>query len=124
MNPVARTAVLMSLVIAPVALAACQASAPGPATIVFEEMRFVPNRLDATIGEPLRVTLVNRGQERHDLNFPSLHMPDLEGVQAILEPGEIRVITLTFDQAGTHTFQCSLPGHAVAGMTGAAFVRP
>jgi uncharacterized cupredoxin-like copper-binding protein len=51
-------------------------------------------------------------------------MPGLQGVEAILEPGETRTITLTFDQPGTHTFQCSLPGHAVAGMTGAVFVRP
>lgn len=124
MTPVARMALLMTVVLAPVALGACQSSAPGPATIVFEEMRFVPNRLDATVGEPLRVTLINKGQQRHDLDFPALHMPGLEGVQAILEPGETRTITLTFDQAGTHTFQCSLPGHAVAGMTGAVFVRP
>lgn len=124
MKPVARTSLVMTLVLAPVALGACQASTPGPATIVFEEMRFVPNRLDATVGEPLRVTLVNKGQQRHDLNFPSLHMPGLVGVQAILEPGETGAITLTFDQAGTHTFQCSLPGHAVAGMTGAVFVQP
>jgi uncharacterized cupredoxin-like copper-binding protein len=31
---------------------------------------------------------------------------------------------LTFDQPGSHTFACSLPGHAAAGMTGAAFVAP
>lgn len=124
MKPVARSALLMTFVIAPVALGACQASSPGPPTIVFEEMRFVPNRLDATVGEPLRVKLINNGRERHDLNFASLHMPRLEGVQAILEPGETRTITLTFDQPGTHTFQCSLPGHAVAGMTGAVFVGP
>ena len=124
MKPVARTALLMTLVIAPVAIGACQASQPAAPTIVFEEMRFVPNRLDATVGVPLRVTLINKGRERHDLNFPAIHMPYLEGVEAILEPGETRTITLTFDKPGTHTFQCSLPGHAVAGMTGAVFVRP
>jgi uncharacterized cupredoxin-like copper-binding protein len=123
MKPVARTALVMILVTAPIAIAACQASSPGPASIVFE-IRFVPNRIDAVAGEPVRVTLTNKGLQRHDLNFPSLHMPGLEGVEAILEPGETRMITLRFDQAGTHTFQCSLPGHAVAGMTGAVFVRP
>lgn len=92
--------------------------------IVFEDMRFVPNRIDAKVGVPLRVQFINRGTERHDLNFQSLHMPGLEGVEAILNPGETRTITLTFDQAGTHTFICTLPGHAAAGMTGAAFVSP
>lgn len=92
--------------------------------IVLEDMRFVPNRIDAQVGVPLRVQLINRGTVRHDLNFQSLHMPGLEGVEAILNPGETRTITLTFDQAGTHPFICTLPGHAAAGMTGAAFVSP
>jgi len=92
--------------------------------IAFEDMRFVPNRIDAKVGVPLRVQFTNRGTERHDLNFQSLHMPGLEGVEAILNPGETRTITLTFEQAGTHTFICTLPGHAALGMTGAAFVSP
>ncbi len=94
------------------------------ATIVFEDLRFVPNSLDATVGVPLRVTLTNRGIERHDLNFPALHMPGLQGVESILEPGETRTITLQFDTPGTHAFICSLPGHAAAGMTGSVTVRP
>ena len=94
------------------------------AEIVLEDLRFSPNRLDARVGVPLTVRLTNRGLERHDLNVPSLHMPGLEGVESILAPGETRTITLQFDQPGTHTFICSLPGHAAAGMTGAVFVRP
>lgn len=99
-----------------------QSGGAGSNTIVLEDMRFTPNRIDAKVGVPLTVTLVNRGTERHDLNFESIHMPGLGGVEAILDPGETRTITLTFDQPGTHTFICTLPGHAAAGMTGAAFV--
>jgi Uncharacterized copper-binding protein len=95
-----------------------------PPTIVLEDMRFTPNRIDAKVGIPLTVRLVNKGTERHDLNFDALHMPGLVGVESILEVGETRTITLTFDQPGTHTFICTLPGHAAAGMTGAAFVSP
>jgi len=91
-------------------------------TVILEDLRFVPNRIDARAGVPATLVLTNRGTERHDLNFPSLHMPGLQGVDAILEPGETRTITLMFDQPGTHTFICTLPGHAAAGMTGAAFV--
>lgn len=93
-------------------------------TIILEDLRFVPNRIDARVGVPATVVVTNRGTERHDLSFPSLHMPGLQGVEAILEPGESRTITLTFKQRGTHTFICTLPGHAAAGMTGAAFVAP
>lgn len=108
------------------AVAANQGSrtATGPAEIVLEDLRFTPNRLDATAGETLVVRLTNRGTHRHDLSFPALHMPGLEGVEAILSPGESRTISLRFDEPGTHTFICSLPGHAAAGMTGAVFVRP
>jgi plastocyanin len=99
-------------------------TAAGSNVITFEDFRFTPNRIDAKVGVPVAVTLTNRGTERHDLNFESLHMPGLGGVESMLEPGTTRAITLTFDQPGTHTFTCSLPGHAAAGMTGAAFVTP
>ena len=114
------------LVIA-IASAGCQTrsgDSSGSADIVLEDMRFTPNRIDAKVGVPLTVRLTNKGTERHDLNFEALHMPGLVAVESILEPGETRTITLTFDQPGTHTFICTLPGHAAAGMTGAAFVSP
>jgi plastocyanin len=100
------------------------AASAGPAEVALDDLRFTPNRLDARVGVPLTVRLTNRGGESHDLNFLSLHMPGLEGVESILAPGETRTITLSFDQPGTYTFICSLPGHVAAGMTGAVFVRP
>ena len=54
--------------------------------MAFEEMRFVPNRIDAEAGLRLSVRLTNKGRERHDPDFQALHMPGLEGVEAILEP--------------------------------------
>lgn len=96
----------------------------GTAAVVLEEMRFKPNRINAKVGVPLTLRLTNEGTERHDLNFESIHMPGLGGVESILEPGETRSITLTFDEPGTHLFICTLPGHAAAGMTGALFVSP
>lgn len=129
MKPIAipKTVGVMAVILAVVGLAAgCtgQSAGSGSAEIVLEDLRFTPNRIDARVGVPTTVRLTNRGTERHDLNFPSLHMPGLQGVEAILDPGETRTITLTFDQAGTHTFICTLPGHAASGMTGAAFVSP
>ena len=49
-------------------------------------------------------------------------MPGLAGAETILEPGETRTLTVTFDEPGVHVFRCSVPGHAEAGMTGAVFV--
>ena len=129
MKPITRLMVLATAVAIVVALGvAARGSGNDPSTgaaeIVLEDLRFTPNRLDAKVGVPLTVRLTNRGLERHDLNFPSLHMPGLEGVESILEPGETRTIRLQFDASGTHTFICTLPGHAAAGMTGAVFVQP
>ena len=117
---------VVALVVA-IAVAGCQARSAGVSgsgEIVLEDMRFTPNRIDAKVGVPLTLRLTNKGTERHDLNFEAIHMPGLGGVESILEPGETRTITLSFDQPGTHTFICTLPGHAAAGMTGAAFVAP
>jgi uncharacterized cupredoxin-like copper-binding protein len=97
---------------------------PRGGSIVLEDLRFTPNRLDARVGIPMTVTLQNDGTQVHDFRFPSLHMPGLEGIESILQPGETRTLTLTFDQPGEHVFICSLPGHAAAGMTGAVFVKP
>lgn len=128
MMPIARRrlfGVVAMLVIVTLTAAGCQSGdSSGSAAIVLEDFRFTPNRIDAKVGVPLTVTLTNRGTERHDLNFASLHMPGLSGVESILEPGETRTITLTFDEVGTHTFACTLAGHAAAGMTGAAYVTP
>lgn len=130
MNPIKRPQVrrlLAATLVVALGSAGCHGGsggATGPGEIVLEDLRFVPNRIDAQAGVPLTIRLTNRGTERHDLSFPSLHMPGLAGVDAILEPGESRTVTIRFDEAGTHTFVCSLPGHAASGMTGAAFVAP
>ncbi|MFP5343940.1 MAG: cupredoxin domain-containing protein [Candidatus Limnocylindria bacterium] len=117
--------VIVAVAVAVVAMRPDDQAADGRSgVIILEDMRFVPNRLDAKVGVPMRLRLTNDGTERHDLNFPSLHMPGLEGVESILEPGETRTITLTFPEPGTHSFICTLPGHAAAGMTGAVFVTP
>ena len=95
----------------------------GSWTISMTEMRFSPNRIDAKVGQPLTIRLVNQGAQRHDLAFQALHMPSLSGVETALEPGQSTTITLRFDEPGTHTFICTIPGHFAAGMSGAVFVR-
>lgn len=128
MKIVAGVAVAIVFVIGLVAVTSAPRRDPessyGAAAVVLEDLRFTPNRIEAKVGVPVNVVLTNRGTERHDLNFPSLHMPGLQGVEAILEPGESKTVTLIFDQPGTHAFICTLPGHAAAGMTGAVFVTP
>jgi uncharacterized cupredoxin-like copper-binding protein len=92
--------------------------------IVATEMRFSPNRIDARVGQPVLITIVNRGSERHDLTFLSIEMPNLRGVETLTMPGQSTRLTMTFDRPGTYPFLCTIPGHATSGMTGAVFVSP
>ncbi len=90
--------------------------------VVMTEMRFNPNRIDARAGQSVLVTIVNRGNERHDLAFPSITMPNLRGVETLTAPGESSRLTISFDTPGTYPFLCTIAGHAASGMTGAVFV--
>ena len=92
--------------------------------IVMTEMRFSPNRIDARAGQSVLITIVNRGSQRHDLAFPPTGMPNLQGVETLTMPGESSRLTISFDTPGTYLFQCTIPGHAASGMTGAVFVSP
>ena len=92
--------------------------------IVATEMRFNPNRIDARVGQPVLITIVNRGNERHDLAFLAISMPHLQGVETLTMPGQSTRLTITFDRAGTYPFLCTIEGHAASGMTGAVFVSP
>jgi len=92
--------------------------------IVMTEMRFSPNRIDARAGQSVRVTIVNQGSQRHDLAFMPIGMPNLQGVETLTMPGQSSRLTISFDTPGTYLFQCTIPGHAAAGMTGAVFVSP
>ena len=92
--------------------------------IVMTEMRFSPNRIDARAGQTVLMRIVNRGSQRHDLAFPAIGMPNLQGVETLTMPGEATRLTISFDAPGTYPFQCTIPGHAAAGMTGAVFVSP
>ncbi len=101
-------------------------AAEGDNEVVIEatEMRFSPNRIDARVGQPVIITLVNQGSVRHDLAFPAIEMPNLQGAETLAMPGESSRLTITFDRPGTYPFLCTIPRHAASGMTGAVFVSP
>jgi uncharacterized cupredoxin-like copper-binding protein len=112
-----------------VGLSACVGQGPIRATeganqvvVVATEMRFSPNRIDARVGQPVLITIVNQGSVRHDLAFPSIEMTGLRGAETLTMPGQSTRLTMTFERPGTYPFLCTIPGHAPSGMTGAVFV--
>ena len=80
-------------------------------------------RLDESItnalaaGKPVTLVLDNKGALEHDVFLPALD------VHVRADPRKSGQRTLTFDQAGTYEFECSLPGHKEAGMKGKLMVQ-
>lgn len=95
------------------------APVPGAATvdIVATDLRFDPTTVTITAGEPVNVTLANDGQALHDLTIPALDF------RLDAEPSEQASGSLTVDEPGTYAFECTVPGHADAGMRGTLVVQ-
>jgi plastocyanin len=114
------------VVIGALALGACGSSggskseptktATGGAITVgaYDTPRFDVGVIDATAG-PLSVTLVNHGAVEHTF--------EIKGTSMLLKAdgGKSSTGTVTLEK-GTYDFQCTIPGHAQAGMKGTVVV--
>ena len=85
-----------------------------------DDMKFQPAAVSVHAGQPLELTLRNAGQSTHDL---TLNEGIVQPVKLTVNGGETASRTLTFDKPGTYTFECSMPGHALAGMRGTISVQ-
>lgn len=82
------------------------------------EFAFTPAALEATAGQALEVTLVNKGTIEHDFSIDAL------GLKVYAAVG--KTATGTTDKAltaGTYEFYCSIAGHKEAGMHGTLTVK-
>jgi uncharacterized cupredoxin-like copper-binding protein len=97
------------------ALAGCGGQA-NAATITLGEFTIKPKGVTLRAGQPATLTLVNGGKVDHNLELDpkAIDTPLL----AELKPGERTTVTFTPKAAGTFQYQCTIPGHAPAGMTG------
>jgi nitrite reductase (NO-forming) len=82
---------------------------------VGDGMKFEPDAISVRAGQPLELTLRNAGQSAHDF---TLSQGVAQPVKLVVNGGETASGTFTMDQPGTYTFECSMPGHAIAGMRG------
>jgi len=96
--------------------------APAPVTgtqqvtvTVGSAMNFTPPSIVVRAGQPVELTLRNGGGIPHDFTLA-------EGVSRPVkieaQGGQTARGTFTIDTPGTYTFDCSVPGHAPAGMRG------
>lgn len=86
--------------------------------IVASELKFDPKEIRATVGQPVELTLENKGVLEHDftLSEPQFQLKALGGQTA---KG-----TFTPTKEGTFDFICSVPGHKEGGMVGKLIVGP
>lgn len=97
-------------------LAAGAAAATQQLTVTaLDSMRFEPGTITVRAGQPVELTLQNRGSMAHDLSlFEGVSQP----VKIEAEGGQSASATFTIERPGTYTFVCTVLGHAAAGMRG------
>ena len=82
---------------------------------VGNSMRFDPSTITVRAGQPVELTLRNTGQMPHDF---TLSDGVAQPVTISASGGQTASGTFTLATPGTYTFECSMPGHALAGMRG------
>jgi len=98
------------------------ARAPSPVagaeevTVIATDFRFDPDELSIRAGQPVNLTLDNRGALYHDLTIEGL------GFVLTANGGELGSGSLSVPEPGRYRFVCSVPGHAEAGMSGTLVV--
>lgn len=91
---------------------------PGARDVVVEagDMYFEPDTLRVEAGESINITVTNVGNTFHDLTVTELDfMIDVPA-------GVTATGGLTVNEPGEYAFECTVPGHASAGMTGTLIV--
>lgn len=81
--------------------------------VVATEFGFSPEAIQLVDGAEVVIRLDNRGLVPHNIDAPDL------GLFVEAPGGATADVTFVATAAGDHTFVCSIPGHAEAGMTGA-----
>lgn len=96
----------------------------GPPT----EFTFQPSQVTLQAGQPVTITLTNKGTLDHDLVIEALgiKLPPMSKNpkdHPMLAPSKSVTLTFTPVKKGTFEFICTVPGHKEAGMKGVIVVR-
>lgn len=88
-----------------------------------DEFTFAPKQITLQAGQPVTLTLINKGKIEHDVAVDGLRLrvPASEG--QLVAPGKRASVTFVPTKKGTFEFACSVPGHKEAGMTGVIIVK-
>jgi uncharacterized cupredoxin-like copper-binding protein len=105
---------------------------------MLDTMRFVPDRIEARLGETVRFVHHNTGKVLHEfvigtkkeldahaalmVKFPGMEHD--EPYMAHVSPGKTAEIVWLFNRPGEFNFACLIAGHYQAGMVGRIVVSP
>ncbi|MFN3652007.1 MAG: cupredoxin domain-containing protein [Armatimonadota bacterium] len=90
--------------------------------VVAEDMRYDPSEITVQPGEQVRVTLTNRGNSPHNIEF-ELPSGEVE-FEEDLPPGETRSLDFQAPrEPGRYTVYCPVGNHRELGMTGTLIVE-
>ena len=111
--------------------------------ITMNDLSFTPDRVSVKVGETIRFALTNASAAEHDFTLGDAatqiahrrqmakavedgkaHHHHHGGNAVLLAPGAKGEVIWTFTKAGALEFDCNVPGHFEAGMTGALAVAP
>lgn len=84
--------------------------------LIGEDIMWDPMTIEAKVNQPIQITVSNEGALDHNLVIEEY------GINLLLSPGDVEIVDLTIDHAGTVTYICSIPGHEEAGMVGEIIV--
>lgn len=92
--------------------------APVDVAIVGLDIKYEPAEVTVKAGQPVNLTLDNKGALEHNLTWD-------EGTELFLTTmgGEAATGEITFDTAGEYGFHCTVAGHKEAGMVGKLIVQ-
>lgn len=92
---------------------------PGARDVAIEagDMYFEPDTLRVEAGESINITVTNVGNTFHDFTLTDLDFM-LDVPAGVTATGG-----LTVDEPNEYAFECTVPGHASAGMTGTLIVE-
>jgi Cu+-exporting ATPase len=87
-------------------------------SIVATDLAFSETEITVPAGELVVVTLTNEGAVFHDWMVEGV-----ANVEVAARPGQTASVRFRIDEPGTYMFECTVPGHAEAGMTGMLIVK-
>lgn len=106
---------LAGLAVAVTALAG-QAATPQRVAVGMSEFRFTVKPKTVKKGTAVVFALTNRGRIAHDFKVRGRK-------SALIGAGKRGTLRVTFAKAGRYRYICTLPSHAVAGMSGVLVVK-